>query len=169
MANRALIALMAYSFARVGAAPRMKVRDVFHERRRLWVRLHEKGGQEHVMPCHHNLETYLSEYLEAVGLGATPEAPLFQSMPRHRTTFTGKPLAQADAHQIMRRRAHDAGIKAKIGNHTFRATGITAYLNNGGTLEAAAQMANHSSTRTTQLYNRRPDEVTLDEVERIAM
>lgn len=60
-----------------------------------------------------------------------------------------------------------AGIATKVGNHSFRATGITAYLKNGGTLEKAAQMANHASTRTTQLYDRRHDEVTLDEVERI--
>lgn len=167
--DRALIALMVYSFARVGAALQMRVRDVFHERRRLWVRLHEKGGKEHVMPCHHNLEVYLSEYLDAAGLPEIPDALLFQSMPRHNKTLSGKPLSQADAFQIMRRRAVAAGIKAKIGNHSWRATGITAYLNNGGDLEAAANMANHSSTRTTQLYNRRPDDVTLDEVERIAI
>jgi hypothetical protein len=56
-----------------------------------------------------------------------------------------------------------------VGNHTFRATGITAYLKNGGTLENAAAMANHASTRTTQLYDRRRDEVSLDEVERISI
>ena len=66
-----------------------------------------------------------------------------------------------------RRRAAGAGIKTKIGNHTFRATGITAYLKNGGQLETAAAMANHSSTRTTQLYDRRSDQVTLDEIERV--
>ena len=60
-----------------------------------------------------------------------------------------------------------AGIATKIGNHTFRATGITAYLKNGGTLENAAAMANHASTRTTQLYDGRNDEISLDEVERV--
>ena len=62
-----------------------------------------------------------------------------------------------------------AGIETKIGNHSFRATGITAYLKNGGTLEKAAAMANHACTRTTQLYDRRRDEVSLDEVERIVI
>ena len=57
--------------------------------------------------------------------------------------------------------------RQRIGNHTFRATGITAYLKNGGTLEKAAAMANHASTRTTQLYDRQKDELSLDEVERI--
>jgi integrase len=68
---------------------------------------------------------------------------------------------------MVRRRAASADIATRIGNHTFRATGITAYLKNGGTLEKAAMMANHSSTRTTQLYDRRADEVSLDEVERV--
>ena len=65
------------------------------------------------------------------------------------------------------RRARAAGIATRIGNHTFRATGITAYLKNGGTLEKAAAMANHVSSRTTQLYDRWQDELSLDEVERV--
>ncbi len=56
-----------------------------------------------------------------------------------------------------------------VTNHTFRATGITAYLKNGGTLEHAKAMAAHASTRTTQLYDRRSEEVRLDEVERIVI
>jgi integrase len=68
---------------------------------------------------------------------------------------------------MIQRRMTAAGIATRAGNHSFRATGITAYLKNGGTLERAAAMANHSSTRTTQLYDRRSDEVTLDEVERV--
>ncbi len=77
-------------------------------------------------------------------------------------------LPQANAYAMIGRRAAAAGIATKLGNHSFRATGITAYLKNGGTLEKAA-MANHASTRTTQLYDRRRDEVSLDEVERIAI
>jgi integrase len=60
--DRALIALMVFSFARIGAALAMKVEDVFVQNRRLWVRLREKGGKRHEMPCHHNLETYLQAY-----------------------------------------------------------------------------------------------------------
>ena len=62
--DRALIALMVYSCARVGAALAMKVEDVFTQNRRLWVRLREKGGKAHAMPCHHNLEEYLTAYLD---------------------------------------------------------------------------------------------------------
>ena len=166
--DRALIALMVYSFARIGAALAMKVEHVFVQNRRLWVRLIEKGGKPHAMPCHHNLEAYLTAYIEGAGLAADPKGPLFRTISRTKK-LTLTPLPQSSAHAMVRRRAADVGIKTKIGNHTFRATGITAYLKNGGTLEQAAHMANHSSTRTTQLYDRRRDEVNLDEVEKIGV
>ena len=165
--DRALIGLMVYSFARVGAALAMKVEDVYVQNRRLWVRLHEKGGKRHEMPCHHNLETYLHAYIDGCGLARDLKGSLFRTIGRGTDVLTATPLPQANAYAMIRRRAASAGIETKIGNHTFRATGITAYLKNGGTLEKAAAMANHASTRTTQLYDRRRDDVTLDEVERI--
>jgi integrase len=158
---------MVYSFARIGAAIGMRVEDVYSQNRRLWVRLHEKGGKQHAMPCHHNLESYLHEYIDGAGLANDPKALLFQTYSRSTRQLAGNPLPQANAYAMIQRRARTAGITTKIGNHTFRATGVTAYLKNGGTLEKAAQMANHASTRTTQLYDRRAEEVTLDEVERI--
>ena len=167
--DRALIALMVYSFARVGAALGMKVEDVFVQNRRLWVRLREKGGKAHAMPCHHNLEEYLTAYLDGCGLRDDPKGPLFRTIPNRGGQLTRTPLPQANAYRMIRRRAAAAGIDTKVGNHTFRATGITAYLKNGGTLEKAAAMANHASTRTTQLYDRRRDEMSLDEVERISI
>jgi site-specific recombinase XerD len=165
--DRALIGLMVYSFARIGAAITMRVEDVYLQNRRLWVRLHEKGGKEHAMPCHHNLETYLHEYIHGAGIARDPKALLFQTYSRATGQLAGNPLPQANAFAMIQRRAKSAGIATHVGNHTFRATGVTAYLKNGGTLERAAQMANHASTRTTQLYDRRAEEVTLDEVERI--
>jgi site-specific recombinase XerC len=165
--DRALIALMVYSFARVGAALGMRVEDVYTQGRRLWVRLREKGGKRHEMPCHHTLEEYLHAYLDGTGIGDDPKGPLFRTVGRGTGRLTRTPLPQANAYAMVRRRAEAAGISTRIGNHTFRATGITAYLRNGGTLENAAAMANHASTRTTQLYDRRRDEISLDEVERI--
>jgi integrase len=161
-------ALMVYSFARIGAALAMKVEDVFVQNRRLWVRLREKGGKRQEMPCHHNLETYLHAYLDGSGISADPKGPLFRTIGRTTGQLTRTPLPQANAHAMIRRRAAGAGIKTQVGNHTFRATGITAYLKNGGTLENAAA-ANHASTRTTQLYDRRRDAVTLDEFELISI
>jgi site-specific recombinase XerD len=168
--DRALIGLMVYSFARIGAALAMKVEDVYVQKRRLWVRLHEKGGKRHEMPCHHNLETYLHAYIEGCRLANDPKGALFRTIGRSTAgQLTTTPLPQANAYAMIRRRAAAAGIETKIGNHTFRATGITAYLKNGGTLERAAQMANHASTRTTQLYDRRRDEMSLDDVERVVI
>ena len=165
--DRALISLMVYSFARIGAALGMKVEDVFTQNRRLWVRLYEKGGKDHAMPCHHNLEQPLTLYIDGAGLADDPKGPLFRTIGRGTGQLTRTSLPQANAYAMIRRRALAVGIKTKIGNHSFRATGITAYLKNGGTLEKAAAMANHASTRTTQLYDRRSDEMSLDEVERI--
>ncbi|WP_196242443.1 tyrosine-type recombinase/integrase [Azospirillum oleiclasticum] len=165
--DRALIGLMVYSFARVGAALAMRVADVHTQNRRLWVRLREKGGRPHAMPCHHTLEDYLAAYLDGAGLRGDPAGPLFRTIARGTGRLSERPLPQASAHAMVRRRAAAAGIATPVGCHSFRATGITAYLANGGTLETAARMANHASTRTTQLYDRRGDAVSLDEVERI--
>ena len=165
--DRALIALMIYSFGRIGAALAMRVEDAFVQNRRLWVRLREKGGKRHEMPCHHTLEEYLHAYLDGTGIAADPKGPLFRTIGRGTGRLSRTVLPQANAYAMVRRRALAAGIDTRIGNHSFRATGITAYLKNGGTLENAAAMANHASTRTTQLYDRRRDDISLDEVERI--
>ena len=165
--DRALIALMVFSFARIGAALAMRVGDVFVQNRRLWVRLREKGGKRHEMHCHHTLEAYLRAYLDETGIGDDPKGPLFRTIGRGTGLLTRTSLPQANTYAMVRRCAVAAGIGTPIGNHSFRATGITAYLKNGGTLENAAAMANHASTRTTQLYDRRQDELSLDEVERI--
>ena len=163
--DRALIGTMVYTFARVNAVLEMKVKDYFIQGRRGWVRLHEKGGKEHEVPCHHTLEHFLDDYIAAASIGADNDGPLFRSAGRK--TGRGEAMWQQDVYRMIQRRATVAGIATKIGNHTFRATGITAYLKNGGTLEHAQTIANHSSPRTTKLYDRRSDEISLDEIERI--
>jgi len=165
--DRALMGLMVYTFARVGAAIKMRVEDVYVQGRRTWVRLHEKGGKLHEMPCHHKLEEYLHAYIEAAGISADKKGFLFRTACRRTEKLTENPMTQADVYRMINRRASDAGIQTKIGCHSFRATGITEYLRNGGKLEIAQQMANHESARTTGLYDRRNDQVSLDEVERI--
>jgi integrase len=116
------------------------------------------------------LEEYLIGYLDGAVRRGDPKGPLsFRTIGRGTVQLTRTVLPQANAYAMIGRRAAAAGIATKLGNHSFRATGITAYLKNGGTLEKAAAMANHASTRTTQLYDRRRDEVSLDEVERIVI
>jgi len=165
--DRALIGVMVYTFARVNAVISMKVKDYFTQGRRGWVRLHEKGGKEHEVPCHHSLEKLLDEYVAAAGIAGDTDGPLFRTTGRK--TGQAHALWQQDAYRMIQRRATAAGIETKIGNHTFRATGITAYLKNKGTLEHAQTIANHASPRTTKLYDRRSDEISLDEVEKISI
>ena len=167
--DRALIAMMVYSFARINVVLEMQVRDYFVQGRRGWVRLHEKGGKEHEVPCHHNLEKYLDEYIAAAGIAGDPDGPLFRTAAGKTGELTRNPMWQQDAYRMIQRRAADAGIKTRIGNHTFRATGITAYLKNNGTLEHAQYLAAHESPRTTKLYDRRAEEISLDEVEKISI
>jgi site-specific recombinase XerD len=165
--DRALIALMTYSFARVSAAVAMDVEDYHPKGKRWWVRLHEKGGKRHEMPAHHNLEAYLDAYIEAAGIRDDKKGPLFRSAHGRTGTLTGNRMHRVDAWRMVQRRAVAAGLIVHVGNHSFRATGITAYLNAGGTLENAQAMAAHESPRTTKLYDRTSDQITLDEVERI--
>jgi integrase/recombinase XerD len=164
--DRAIIALMGYTFARVGAVLQLKVEDYYVQNRRGWVRLHEKGGKVNELPCHHNLEQFLDEWLRETGLSAEPSAPLFPTMP-HGKLAGRHAMAQPEIYRMIRRRAVAAGIATKLSCHSFRATGITVYLQNGGKLEVAQQMAGHESARTTGLYDRRNDAVALDEVERV--
>ena len=164
--DRALIGIMVYTFARVGAVIQMRLEDVYVQERRLWVRLHEKGGKQHEMPCHHRLEEFLHAYIEGAGL-AGDKTVLFRAAVGRTGQLSERALGQADVFRMIRRRAERAGILTRIGCHSFRATGITEYLRNGGRLEIAQKMANHESARTTGLYDRRGDQVSLDEVERI--
>jgi len=167
--DRALIALMVYTFARVGAALKMRVEDVYVQGRRTWVRLHEKGGKRHEMPCHHNLDAYLHAYIEGAGLTCDDKGYLFRTARGRTRQLSAEPMSQPDAYRMIVRRARAAGIWTRVGNHSFRATGITEYLKNGGKLEIAQAMASHESARTTGLYDRRDDQVSLDEVERIVI
>ena len=137
--DRAVIGVMTYAFARIGAVVAMRVEDYYPNGKRWWLRLHEKGGKRHEMPSHHKLEAFLDEYLAAAGIRDDGKTPC--SAARGRTgTLTGKPMHRIDAYRMIRRRAVEAGFKQKLGCHLFRATKITAYLEAGGTLESAQAM-----------------------------
>lgn len=164
--DRALIAVMVYSFARVSAAVSMDLEDLVQTAGRSWLRLHEKGGKVHEMPVHHRLLEHLDAYIAALDL-AEPKSPLFLAAIGRTGVLGPSRLSRHDAYAMVRRRATKAGVVEKIGNHSFRGTGITTYLQNDGTLELAQEMANHASPRTTKLYDRRGDKITQDAVERI--
>jgi site-specific recombinase XerD len=166
--DRALIATLTYSFARIGAALKMRVEDLRPQGAGWRIRLHEKGGKPHAMPCHHALAEALHAYIAAAGIAEDRKGWLFRTARGHvAAALSSQAMSQPDAWRMIRRRAASAGITAPIGNHTFRATGITAYLANGGALEHAQEMAAHESPRTTKLYDRTKERLTQAEVERI--
>jgi site-specific recombinase XerD len=167
MRDRALIAVMVYSFARVSAVIHMRVEDFYPTGRKWMIRLHEKGGKFHQVLAHHNAQEYLHLYIEAAGIAPDSKGPLFRTTQGASRILTTNAMTRRDVHRMIKRRAADAGVSAQIGCHTFRATGITTYLRNGGTLEYAQKLACHESARTTGLYDRREEEVSLDEIERI--
>jgi integrase len=167
--DRALIGVMTYAFARIGAVVAMRVEDYFANGKRWWVRLHEKGGKRHEMPAHHKLEAFLEEYIRAAGIGDESKGPLFRSAVGRTGVLTATAMNRVDAYRMIQRRAGELGMMVRVTCHTFRATGITAYLEAGGTLENAQAMAAHESPRTTKLYDRTGDEITLDEIERITI
>jgi integrase len=166
--DRALIATLTYSFARIGAALKMKVEDLRPKGAGWQIRLQEKGGKEHATPCHHALADVLRAYIDAAGIAEDRKGWLFRTSRGHTATaLADQPMTQPDAGRMIRSRAVAVGIHAPIGNHSFGATGITAYLSNGGALEHAQEMAAHESPRTTKLYDRTKERLTQDEVERI--
>ncbi|MEZ5935921.1 MAG: tyrosine-type recombinase/integrase [Alphaproteobacteria bacterium] len=167
--DRALIGVMIYSFARVGAVCGMDVQDYYQIGKRTWFRLHEKGGKHHEVPAHHTAEDYVDAYLDAAGLTARDNrTPLFRTLDSRRR-LTDRRLQPPEVLAMVKRRARLAGLPPALSCHTFRATGITAYLMNGGQLEHAREIAAHESPRTTMLYDRTGDAISLDEIERIVI
>jgi site-specific recombinase XerD len=162
--DRAAIALMAYTFARVSAVVFLRREDYRVVGKRPQLRLQEKGGKEKLVWLHHEAEDFLDAYLEKSGITG-PKAPLFQSLDvKHRVS--GNAMSRRDLLRAVKQRCAAAGLSDTICNHTFRGTGITVFLQNGGALEAAQDLANHSDPRTTKLYDRRKDLATLSEIER---
>ncbi len=166
--DRALCGVLIYSFARISAALGMNVADYYTEQRLAWFRLKEKGGRQHQMPASRNAAAYMDAYLEAAGFDIKGEAarPLFRTADRRRQ-LTANRMTRNDALHMIRRRAKAAEIATKISPHSFRATGITLFCADGGSIDEAQQMAAHADPRTTRLYDRSRDQVSVEAVDRI--
>lgn len=167
--DRAVISVMIYSFARVSAVVGLRREDYYRDQGRVWFRLREKGGKVHELPVHHIAERMVDAYLDEAKMDVQTAMPLFRSVRGRTRTLTNRPMHRMDVLRMIKRRARDAGISTPICCHTFRATGITAYLENGGTIERAQSIAAHESPRTTKLYDRTNDVVTIEEIERIRL
>src|SRR5246500_2382555 len=166
--DRALLGTLAYTFARIGAVVRLKVEDYYPSGKRFLLRFKEKGGKEKELPVHHKLEELLDQYLKATGLEKEPGSPLFPASIGKTGKLSRRLLVRTDAADMLKRRLKQAGLPAHYSPHSFRATGITNFLENDGTLEAAQRIASHADSRTTKLYDRRGQKVLLEDMERNA-
>jgi len=124
--DRAIIAVMRYTFARVGAVVALAVEDCFSQKKRWWLRLREKNGKVNEMPCHHKLEEYLDAYIKAAGVADDRKGPLFRAAIGKTKKLGPGGMSRSDVWYMVRRGASGADIETAIGCHTFRATGITA-------------------------------------------
>ena len=132
------------------------------------MRLTEKGGTRREIPCHHTLEQYVRDYLNSPPLAQMTKGPLFPCIDRQDKTLNARRLTRAESYAMVQRRLKQAGLPTNgFGNHTFRGTGITVSL----TLARSSNMRNAlpgmPTRKTSRLYDRRPDAITLDEIERI--
>jgi site-specific recombinase XerD len=165
--DRPLLATLAYTFARIGSVVNLKVEDYYPSGKRFLLRFREKGGKEKELPVHHKLEEILDQYLQATGLAKEPDSPLFPAALTKTGKLSRRPLARTDAADTLKRRLKQAGLPTHYSPHSFRATGITNFLENDRTLEAAQRIAGHADSRTTKLYDRRGQKVLLEDMERI--
>ena len=164
--DRALIAVLVYSFGRIGAVLGMNVGDYYQQGKRCSLRLHEKGSKHHEVPAHHKVEDFLDAYLQAAGIADDKNAPLFRSIDCQRR-LTGERLVPRNALAMIKRAPAPPASVTPSPATPSRTTGITLYLEAGGTIEKAQQIAAHESPRTTKLYDRTSDQLTLDEIEKI--
>jgi len=163
--DRALIAVMSYSLARVSAALNLKASDLIDLGRTQVLRLNEKGGVQRDIPAHPKLVEYLDEWMKAGELLGND--CLFPALPRNGKVDKSKAMTRGDVLRMVKRRLLAAGIPPVFSNHSFRATGITEFLSNGGDLETAQQLANHVDSRTTKLYDKRATRLELEDIVRI--
>lgn len=164
--DRALIAAMVYTFARVGAVTGLCGEDYFQQGKRWRFRFHKRGE----VPVHRKAEAYMDTWIAAAGIGVDRKPPLFRTFGRDgRITTLPMYEYEADAPRVVKTRGNRIWLPASICRYTFRATGITAYLENGGAIEKTQAIAAHATPRTTKLYDRTTDILTLSEIERIAI
>lgn len=134
--DRALIGVLVYSFARVSAAIGMNVADFYPQGRRMWFRLKEKGGKVHDVPAHHKVEEFVDSFIGVAEIASEVNSPLFRTASPKRLLSVRR-MSRSDVLRMIKRRARSAGLTTPVCCHAFRATGITAYLLNGGLLEQA--------------------------------
>jgi integrase/recombinase XerD len=166
--DRAILATMMYTACRVGAVSKLRRRDFYTDGRQWYLRLDEKGGSDRQIPCRHDLQGYLEEYLAATD-DRNHDAPLFRAARGRTHQLSDSPLQAKDIHRMVKRRLADAGLPSVLTCHSFRATTATDLLEQGVPLEDVQELLGHADPRTTRLYDRRDRKVTRNVVERISI
>ncbi|CAM2064226.1 Tyrosine-type recombinase/integrase [Sulfidibacter corallicola] len=167
--DRALLGVLLYSFGRISAVVGMKVKHYRVNGRQPVFRFSEKGGKQKEVPVHHLAQEYMDAYLEASGIADEADSWLFRAIEgsRHHARFTERPLNRRRAWDMIKRRVRQTGLDPEICNHSLRGSGITVFLENGGSLDIAADIAGHASTKTTRLYDRTDRHIKRGDIERV--
>lgn len=168
--DRAVIALMIYTAARVGAVAKLRRGDFYDSGDQYCLRFTEKGGKVREIPVRHDLQGWMQEYLAAAGVnGAEAALPIFCTAQRRTRRLTVNPMTADDMGRMVKRRLRDAGLSPRLSAHSFRVATVTDLLDQGVSLEEVQFLAGHADPRTTRLYDRRQRRVTRNIVERISI
>jgi integrase/recombinase XerD len=168
--DRAVISLLIYTAARVGAVAKLRLGDFQNDGSQYVLRFSEKGGKSREIPVRHDLERFLIDYRTTASLDGEPkEAAFFRSAVRKTKTLSPRPMTAIDMCRMLKRRLNDAGLPLRLSPHSFRVTTITDLLTQGVPLEDVQYLAGHADSRTTSLYDRRQKKVTRNIVERISV
>jgi integrase/recombinase XerD len=166
--DKALCSVLLYSWARVSAVVALRVEDYYERKGERWVRLHEKRGKIHELPIHPKAREAIEQWLLASGLGSNPSAPLFPAFGKDKKTLELRHMDRRSIWSLVKTRARACGLEKPVCCHSFRATGITEYMNAGGALHIAQRIAGHSNISTTKIYDRSQDRVTIAEIQRVS-
>ena len=168
--DRAIIGILIYTAARVGAVAKLRRSDFYDVANQYCLRFHEKGGKVREIPVRHDLLEFLNAYLEVSGLQySEPSSPLFRTTVRRSKRLTQNRMTADDMARMVKRRLREAGLSERLSPHSFRVTTITDLLEQGVPLEDVQYLAGHADPRTTRLYDRRQRRVTRNIVERISV
>jgi site-specific recombinase XerD len=168
--DRAVIAVLIYTAARIGAVASLKRSSLYDAGDQWMLHFDEKGGKSREIPVRHDLERMLFEYIDAAGLRNAPKAaPLFRTAYRKTGRLSETPLSVLDGCRMFKRRARDAGLPIQVSPHSIRVTAVTDLLEQGVPLEEVQRLAGHADPRTTRLYDRRDKKISRNTVERISI
>lgn len=168
--DRAIIGILIYTAARVGAVARLRRGDFYSVTDQHCLRFTEKGGKSRGIPVRHDLKGFILDYLAAGGLDfAEKSTPLFRSAVRRTKRITQIGMTAGDIGRMVKRLAARNGFSDRLSPHSFRVTTITDLLSQGVSLADVQNLAGHADPRTTRLYDRRQRQVTRNIVERISI